>query len=93
VAHVTYWVKRSPLALFHWSGAQTASPGAKPAPPKAPWVSVPAQLENGSWVATIPAAMTDEQIVVYAMVEDSAGNKVSSDTVESPAYPAWRAVK
>ncbi|MHB1158659.1 MAG: alpha/beta hydrolase family protein [Phycisphaerales bacterium] len=93
ITNVAFWIKRSPRANFHWSGKEVAKiPGQNPPPQPVPWVSIPAHSVGNLYVASIPAAQPDEQIVVYAMVEDAGGIKVSSDTLEYPSYPEWRQI-
>jgi hypothetical protein len=40
----------------------------------------------------IPAPAEGEQVIAYLLLEDETGARISSDTVEIPAYPKWRGV-
>ncbi len=86
IARVSFWVKRMPLAEFKFKREIRTPLGSIE-----PWREVVAAHANGSWRAEIPAPAEGEQIVAYAMAADANGNLVSSDTVEVPEYPQWRA--
>ncbi|MDD5705259.1 MAG: acetylxylan esterase [Kiritimatiellae bacterium] len=86
IADVSFWVKRMPLADFKFKREIGTPVGSIE-----PWREVPATASNGSWRANIPAPAEGEQIVTYAMAEDEKGVRASSDTLELPEYPQWRA--
>jgi hypothetical protein len=85
IAKASFWIKRMPLATFR-HGADSPKPSVK-------WIETPAAKgSDGTWTAAIALPAAGEQIVAYAMIEDETGVKVSSDTVEVPAFPKWRGV-
>jgi dienelactone hydrolase len=86
IAKGSFWVKRMPKKIFRHGKGDPKRPETQ-----AKWTESPAQkAADGAWTTAIPAPAADEQVVAYATVEDSAGVKTSSDTVESPAFPEWR---
>ncbi|HEY3378602.1 MAG TPA: acetylxylan esterase [Armatimonadota bacterium] len=75
LSKVVFITKRMPLKTFNWMKE---------------WQTVPAELNGESWQAKVPVVADGEQMIAYAMVEDTTGAKISSDTVELPEYPHWR---
>ncbi|MDD5704793.1 MAG: acetylxylan esterase [Kiritimatiellae bacterium] len=86
VTNVSFWVKRMPLVDFEFKREHNTPVGSIE-----PWREVSARASRGVWRADIAAPAEGEQIVAYAMAADAAGARVSSDTVELPEYPVWRA--
>ncbi len=79
VETVAFYVKRMPRKGFRFGKSE----GVK-------WEKVAAAVSNGVATAEIPAPAADEQIVAYLLVEDTTRAKITSDTVEIPAWPKWR---
>ncbi len=86
IADVSFWVKRMPLADFKFKRQIRTPIGSIE-----PWREIEASETDGAWRAVLPAPAEGEQIVAYAMVTDANGIQVSSDTLELPEYPQWRA--
>jgi len=78
-----FWFKRMPISNF-WHGR--AAKGEE----TTKWQSVDGKKDGGQWIASLPPLSAEEQIITYATVENAAGTKASSDTVELPAKPDWR---
>ena len=87
IARVSFWVTNA----CRWPNSRFKREIRTPLGSIEPWREVVAAHANGSWRAEIPAPAEGEQIVAYAMEADANGNLVSSDTVEVPEYPQWRA--
>jgi hypothetical protein len=80
---VVFWFKRMPLSNFRHDRAPKGEETTK-------WQSVDGKKDGGHWIASLPPLLPEEQIIAYATVEDAAGTKASSDTVELPAKSGWR---
>jgi dienelactone hydrolase len=74
-----FYVKRMPVAAFEFRKSKGFI-----------WEAVPATRQKRVCTATIPAPVEGEQVIAYLLLEDETGARVSSDTVEIPAYPKWR---
>lgn len=61
--------------------------------PEATWEELPATLDGDAYEATLATPAEDEQLVAYLLLKDESGAESSSDTVEVPEYPAWRAAR
>jgi len=61
--------------------------------PEATWEELPATLDGDAYEAMLATPSEDEQLVAYVLLKDESGAESSSDTVEVPDYPAWRAAQ
>jgi dienelactone hydrolase len=61
--------------------------------PEATWEELPATLDGDAYEAMLATPSEDEQLVAYLLLKDESGAESSSDTVEVPDYPAWRAAQ
>ncbi|HOR98807.1 MAG TPA: PhoPQ-activated protein PqaA family protein, partial [Kiritimatiellia bacterium] len=76
-----FYVKRMPVANFEFRKSKDVK-----------WEAVPTTLQKKVCSAMIPAPAEGEQVIAYLLLEDETGARISSDTVEIPAYPKWRGV-
>jgi len=76
-----FYVKRMPVATFEFRKSKDVK-----------WEAVPTVLQKRVCSATIPAPAEGEQVIAYLLLEDETGARVTSDTVEIPAYPKWHGV-
>ena len=67
--------KTEPRGLFEW---------------KKNWKKIEAVRNGNQWTAELGTPPRDTQTVAYALLEDTAGRSVSSDTIEIPDFPKWR---
>jgi len=79
---VTFWYKTTKRGKF--------SPRHDKAAPEQKWESLEATLTGAVWTASLPVPATEDQLVVFANAESADGLIASSDTLEAPAFPAWR---
>ena len=75
IAKVAFWYKRMPAKTFNFKRGNTPAETVV-------WQSVPAEKAGDNWTASLPPLVAGEQILAYAMAEDVAGTKASSDTVQ-----------
>ena len=83
VEKVAFWYKVMPVGQFTTRSRGKLAPTGK-------WLSADAVRSGNSWPATLPAFSKNDQVVIYANAEGEHGITVTSETVETPAFPTWR---